>query len=395
MRSVMRPTSLVWLAGILLLVGTAAGASWILNQSEANTAKADENGPKAPFEGKGIICVAYVDVEEGIASLYPEQPGRVVEIYAKDGQSVEKNEVLLKVDDTLQMTIVEEAEGDLKIAEQKLKALVNERDRKIRVYESMLKLKQIAVAAAQKDEAIAQTLLKQAQAKKKQAEATAAYQQNLLKANSLDSSHLLRKAKAAIEEAEGAIEQASRAIQKAKSGVEAARQEVVVAQQSHPKEKFEDQINIAKEVIVVKLKQLEKAKHQLSQCLVKAPSRGTVLRVYARKGETLGNNPKLPALQFCPKGARIVRAEVQQEWAHTVKVDQECIIEDDSSSKVQWSGKIVRLSDWFTHRRSIVLEPFQFNDVRTLEAIIEITGPEGQPLRIGQRMRVMIKQGGP
>jgi hypothetical protein len=57
---------------------------------------------------------------------------------------------------------------------------------------------------------------------------------------------------------------------------------------------------------------------------------------------------------------------------------------------------VQEVSDWFTHRRSIIQEPFQFNDVRTLQCIIAVTEePEGQKLRIGQRMRVMINQGGP
>ncbi len=395
MRSVMRPTSLVWLFGILLLVGTAAGASWILNNSEANGGKAEENTTKAPFCGIGIICVAYVDVEGGIASLYPEQPGRVTEVLVQEGEQVKPGKVLLKVDDTLQRRIVEEAQGDLEIAKQKFQALENERERKIQIYESMLKLKKIAIDVAQDDVALAKSALKQIEAKKKQAEASVAYQKKLLNARSISSSHLLRKAQATVEEAEAGIEQAKETIKKAQAGVEAARQELVIAQQSNPKEKFEDQITIAKENIDLKQKQLAKAKYQVEQCVVRAPSLGSVLRIYTRKGETLGRNPKLPAIQFCPKSPRIVRAEVLLEWAHSVKVGQECIIEDDSSSKVQWRGKIARLSDWFTQRRKIVLEPFQFNDVRTLEAIIEITESEGQPLRIGQRMRVMVKQGGP
>ena len=47
-----------------------------------------------------------------------------------------------------------------------------------------------------------------------------------------------------------------------------------------------------------------------------------------------------------------------------------------------------------TQRRSILQEPFQYNDVRTLECIITLD-PSNQPVRIGQRMRVTIKQGGP
>jgi hypothetical protein len=50
---------------------------------------------------------------------------------------------------------------------------------------------------------------------------------------------------------------------------------------------------------------------------------------------------------------------------------------------------VIRVSDWYTHRRSILQEPFQLNDVRTLEWLIALD-PGQQPLRIGQRVRVTI-----
>ena len=70
-------------------------------------------------------------------------------------------------------------------------------------------------------------------------------------------------------------------------------------------------------------------------------------------------------------------------------------MQDDSNTGATWRGKVVRLSDWYTHRRSIVQEPLQFNDVRTLECLVTLTDNPPPPLRIGQRMRVSINQGGP
>ena len=55
----------------------------------------------------------------------------------------------------------------------------------------------------------------------------------------------------------------------------------------------------------------------------------------------------------------------------------------------EWRGTVTHVSDWYTQRRSTLLEPMQFNDVRTLEVIIR---PEKgkDPLRIGQRVRVTL-----
>jgi hypothetical protein len=55
----------------------------------------------------------------------------------------------------------------------------------------------------------------------------------------------------------------------------------------------------------------------------------------------------------------------------------------------EWKGRVESISDWYTHRRYMILEPLQFNDVRTLEAIIELD-PGQKPLKIGQRVRVTL-----
>lgn len=68
---------------------------------------------------------------------------------------------------------------------------------------------------------------------------------------------------------------------------------------------------------------------------------------------------------------------------------QPALLEDDVSDGRVWRGKVRHVSGWFTQRRSIIQEPKQFNDVRTLECVIALE--PGQPsLRIGQRLRVRI-----
>jgi len=94
-------------------------------------------------------------------------------------------------------------------------------------------------------------------------------------------------------------------------------------------------------------------------------------------------------LQFCPDSPRIIRAEVEQEFADGVAENQVAKIHDASSGDLRWTGKVIRIGGWYTHRRSIIQEPLQFNDVRTLECIIAVD-PKGPPLRIGQRVRVML-----
>jgi multidrug resistance efflux pump len=135
--------------------------------------------------------------------------------------------------------------------------------------------------------------------------------------------------------------------------------------------------------------QLDQAKRAQDECVLRAPVDGTVLRLLVSPGDVLGAEPKQAAIMFCPMGTRLIRAEVEQEFAGRVAVGQAAAIYDDSSSGPTWKGKVTRISDWYTHRRSILQEPFQFNDVRTLECLVAID--PGQPqLRIGQRVRVAL-----
>jgi multidrug resistance efflux pump len=123
---------------------------------------------------------------------------------------------------------------------------------------------------------------------------------------------------------------------------------------------------------------------------LRAPCDGKILRIFVSAGEVLGAQPKAPAIQFAPIGVRIVRAEIEQEFAARVQVGQKALIQDDASVSSTWHGKVLRISDWYTHRRSILQEPLQFNDVRTVECIIQLD-PGQTGLRIGQRVRVKIE----
>jgi multidrug resistance efflux pump len=155
-----------------------------------------------------------------------------------------------------------------------------------------------------------------------------------------------------------------------------------------------DKAKLAALVVQAKEVQVRQARQALKDCDVTAPVDGKVLRVQVNKGEAVSSRPKQPAILFCPAAKeRIIRAEVPQEYAWQVAVNNKVRIEDDTrpETSVFWTGKVIRLSDWYTHRRSILQEPLQFNDVRTLECIVSVQPDPKKPLRIGQRVRVKIQ----
>ncbi len=148
----------------------------------------------------------------------------------------------------------------------------------------------------------------------------------------------------------------------------------------------------AENAVTAKEAQLRKAQLGLRECTVWAPVKGRVERVQVSVGEALGPNPQAPALMFAADGPRIIRTEVEQEWAAHVALGQSASVQDFSGNGPAWHGRVIRLSDWYTHRRSILMEPLQFNDVRTLECIVALD-PGQPPPRIGQRVRVTLDGG--
>jgi len=157
---------------------------------------------------------------------------------------------------------------------------------------------------------------------------------------------------------------------------------------------YAPELDQARKNVRAKEAAVAKARKALSECDVYAPADGSVLRLQITRGQVLGREPTQPALQFCPDTPRIVRTEVQQEWGSGVKVGQSAVIYDDTLRRPHWQGRVKRVSDFYAKRRAQIQEPFQYNDVRTLECIVAIE-KGSEPLRIGQRMRVKIEQDWP
>ena len=98
----------------------------------------------------------------------------------------------------------------------------------------------------------------------------------------------------------------------------------------------------------------------------------------------------MPAVVFAPAGKRIIRAEVDQEFLGRVQPGQTAVVKDDNRPDApEVRGRVVSVSRWVAQRRTLILEPGEINDVRTLEAVIEPDDDAG--LVIGQRMRITIK----
>lgn len=346
-----------WLVMLVLLIGTAGGAFWAYNNGINPFAKDDgkKNANETPKPPPMVVAVGFVDGEKPVAKPVPLVQGRVIEV-ATEGADVKKGDPILKLDDTMYRASVDEAQAALADADEKLKQA-----------QDLPEQQQLKIA--QQQEAV-----NAAEAEKQSVK--------------LDQDAKLDQAKMGIKVNQNLLDSLAERLKQLTAKVNAEQAKLKEAKLF----RAQSEINRAQADVAAKKAQLAKATWAHRQCTLEAPSDGQVLRVSIAAGETLvaGLPGQAPPVQFLPKGPKIVRAEVLQEWAMLVKVGQEVDIEDDTFQGPVWKGKVKSLSNWFAPKRERIIEPFMLNDVRTLECMVEVID-ESPPLRIGQRVRVKIK----
>jgi multidrug resistance efflux pump len=338
---------------VALLALSAAGAGWVLRTQAGDTSSRGgaDNNP-APSEPT-VTVLGQVDVENGVTALAPSLPYRVTEVLIQENATVKAGDVLLRLEDRLPHLDLEKAENGVKAAQKQLElaqAAALKRKREIA-------LQKYAIQDAENDLARARELVK---------ELRPLYKDKFIGVKEM------KLAEAAVDKYELKIK-----VEKEKlEGMEEIDAPAI-------------QIKQAEDDLAVRKAEAERARYAVTQCELKAPEDGTILRVTVNRGDQFGPQSRQPAFVFCPNRKRLIRAEVEQEFAHRVKKGQLATVQDDSPSSDTWHGKVVRLAEWYTARRQALPDPFTLNDVRTLECLIELE-PGQTPPRIGQRVRVTL-----
>ncbi len=345
-----RAPGLFILLAVVLLVGSLAVAGWFFFVPRTD--------PKPPLraEDLDVVCTGRVDTPQMVISLDPAQPGRVLDVFVTEGQEVQADQPILKLDDSI-------AVHRRKQAEAAVTAATIDRDRakaEAARFPDTVRMRRAMVAAAA-------------------AQVTAA-EKNLETQKAL--AGVQKPGEAQVAALEASVQQ----LKELKKAEEIGLEQLVKAE----KDKFADLAVAAADARLMAAEaDLELAKKAEKECVLLAPARGHILRLQATKGGTLSPG-YMPAVVFAPAGKRIVRAEVDQEYLGKVKEGQAAEIQDDSRLESPTvKGKVKSVSKWVAQRRTLILEPGEINDVRTLEAVIE--PDDDKDLVIGQRMRITIK----
>ena len=134
----------------------------------------------------------------------------------------------------------------------------------------------------------------------------------------------------------------------------------------------------------------KQAKKAINDCVLVAPTNGIVLRVQTSRGEAVVPGGMQPPIIFRPDSQLVVRAELEQEFLGRVQAKMKATVRDDArANSPTWNGTVLRVGNWVARKRTVLLDPGEVNDVRTVECVIVLDG-DTTGLLVGQRMRVRI-----
>lgn len=384
-RSYIRP--LLYGLGVLLVVGTLVGARFLSpgagggGDAAPDPVKSriqDNAGPAKA--GAGPVVIGYVDSNPTMVQygLPPNmQTGLVAKVFVKEGEVVGADAPLFAFDTSLQEADVQRAETAVAAAQAKLnsaKAAAEEHRKKEGLQQQAVEVAKLKFELSKNAYNVAYANL--IDSYKTQGFPEASWAERLAK-----DPKLLELANARqTSEKEWALAIATLDVLKA-APVDLLAKEADAA------------VSQAKA-------EVDKAKAALKLCTVKSHVPGIVERVAVSPGDVMGIGSRATAVWFVPSGPRIVRAEVEPEFAYRVTMDadatkkREVTVYDFSDSKRTYKGVLTRVGTSFLPKRSGT-DGLLGGDSRVLECNIEVAdwAPKGgPPLRVGQKVRVNFGQ---
>ncbi len=369
----MRPVLIV--IGLGLVIGSIVGARALTNGSLAD---ANSKVDSAPRSAGGPIVLATVDTDPPPVSygLPPVlQSGTVLKVAVKDGGKVEIGQELYSFDATIQQKDVKRAEAAVAYAETKVG-----------------QAKELAKQHKASINDLRDSTLKNAERKVELAQAfTNLVNETLIKGYKIEK----------IPETEWEEKlKIDPTLYKARVDQDVAIGEVnVIKSKLKQLEAADPQVNVKEAEAAVEQAKAEQSKAQsaVDLCVVRAKTSGTVEQVSISPGTTIGISTRTPALWLIPDGPRVVRAEVEAEFAHRVgfdRIGKTVTISDHSDAKITYTGTVRHIGNTFLLKRAST-ENFLGGDTRVIEAVIDVNDPTPAgkpPLRVGQRVRVNLGQ---
>jgi multidrug resistance efflux pump len=363
----------LYLIGVAVMIGSLVGAKLLTGGHDENV-KAESPGANGKISGPLVLGTVDSNPQPIPYGLPPVLPsGTIAEVFVKDGDEVHADQKLYEFDTSIQQCDLKRAKINAEMASSKVataKEAEKQHAKKVALLEEAVKIAETKKQINKDKYSITQHNLETGYS-------TAGFPMEtwpdrlkndvrLFEANGdyITSSSELELKKGEL--AQLKTSDISLLVKEAQVAVDQAQAEVTKAQTA------------------------------VDLCTVQAKTPGTIEQVTISRGATLGISTVKPALWLIPAGPRVVRAEIEAEFAHRVSSSlegKEVTIYDNSDPKLTYKGKVRRVGEAFLPKRSS--EGLLGSDTLVLPALIEVIDAKPAnrpPLRIGQRVRVDLGQ---
>jgi multidrug resistance efflux pump len=128
---------------------------------------------------------------------------------------------------------------------------------------------------------------------------------------------------------------------------------------------------------------------RIAKCSILAPIDGTVLRVYARSGESFSTVTPRPLFSLADTSTRHIKAEVDERDVDKLSVGQNVIIQADALQGKKLQGSVTRISAVMGRKSISTGDPSDKSDRDILEAVI-VLEDNTRSLPIGLRVTVQF-----
>jgi len=127
---------------------------------------------------------------------------------------------------------------------------------------------------------------------------------------------------------------------------------------------------------------------RIGKCSILAPIDGTVLRVFARPGESFSTLTPRPLFSLADTSSRQIKAEIDERDVDKASVGQKVVILADALDGQKLNGSVVRISSMMGRKSISTGDPSDKSDRDVLEAVI---GLDGNPKSLPIGLRVTVQ----
>ncbi len=133
---------------------------------------------------------------------------------------------------------------------------------------------------------------------------------------------------------------------------------------------------------------------RIGKCSILAPIDGTILRVYARRGESFSTVTPRPLFSLADTSSRHIKAEIDERDVDKVSIGQRVVIQADALDGKRLNGSVVRISAMMGRKSISTGDPSDKSDRDILEAVIGLED-NTRSLPIGLRVTVQFLTASP